>query len=246
MSGTILERLRASALKGRLAPAAAGYDYLARPWLRESWGGPLNDQAFRRLILESVISKCGVHAVVETGSYRGTSTDYFRCLPGVTQVWTVEAIPRFFWYTRIRFRRDARVKAIRGDSRSVLLELARNRSLTSRATLFYLDAHWDADLPLGEEVQTIAGNWRTWVAIIDDFRVPGDDGYGYDSYGPAATLDVDYLLSRVPGLAFYFPALPSHLETGLRRGCAVVTTIPEVRAQLDSLPLLLRQHAARP
>ena len=245
MLATMIKRLRKSALTGALAPIAATYDYLARPWMRDSWGGPLNGQAFRRLIIDEVIATCQLSGVIETGSYRGTTTDLFRTIPGVSRVWTVEAVPRFYWYTRLRFRNDARVTVLPGDSRPALTRLASDPTVTSRPTLFYLDAHWGADLPLGEEVQTIASNWRTWVAVIDDFRVPGDDGYQFDSYGPEATLEVEYLLPRVPGLAIYFPTLPSQRETGLKRGCAVVTTNPEIRAQLDGLPLLLRQHVVR-
>jgi hypothetical protein len=31
------------------------------------------------------------------------------------------------------------------------------------------------------------------VAMIDDFRVPGDEGYAYDDYGPGKALTADYL-----------------------------------------------------
>jgi hypothetical protein len=42
----------------------------------------------------------------------------------------------------------------------------------------------------------------------------------------------------------FYPRLPSRLETGRRRGCAVVTTIEDVAARLRGLPDLLVEAGA--
>lgn len=71
--------------------------------------------------------------------------------------------------------------------------------------------------------------------------VPDDDGYSYDSYSEDTTLDAAYLERRgPPGLQVWYPRLPARLETGRRRGCAVVTTNPEVGERLTALGELLR------
>lgn len=59
--------------------------------------------------------------------------------------------------------------------------------------------------------------------MIDDFQVPGDEGYSYDDYGPGKRLCLDYLqpLSQFKLTAF-FPTLPSREETGGKRGCVVL------------------------
>jgi hypothetical protein len=48
---------------------------------------------------------------------------------------------------------------------------------------FHLDAHWEGDLPLQEEIEIILGRFPNFLIMIDDFRVPGDSGYGFDDYG---------------------------------------------------------------
>ncbi len=233
----ILGGLRRSGNTGRLAPLFAARDYYTRRWLRTSFGGPLNGQANRRLILEALIAELEVDRIIETGTYRGTSTELFRHL---AEVWSIEAHPRYHWFARHRFRGNSRVHLLQGDSRPRLRELALRPELTSGGTLLYLDAHGGGELPLGEELQIAARGWERWVALIDDFQVPGDDGYRYDEY-PDGTLNADYLTRRGPaGMRIWYPRLPSHLETGSRRGCAVVTTVPQVAERVDAVGELLR------
>ena len=43
----------------------------------------------------------------------------------------------------------------------------------------YLDAHWYEYLPLRDELSVIV-NWPNTVLMIDDFKVPFDEGFGWD------------------------------------------------------------------
>ena len=54
--------------------------------------------------------------------------------------------------------------------------------LKMKKILFYLDAHSDDDYPLQDEIKYIVENYKNFILLIDDFQVPEDDGYGYDSY----------------------------------------------------------------
>lgn len=238
MFASLIGALRQSAHHGQLAPLAAARDYYTRPSMRQSWGGPLNGQTFRRRIIETLVSDLGVTRIIETGTYRGTTTELFGSL---AEVWSIEANRRSHWYCRYRFRGTPSVHLLHGDSRSRLRELATRPELTAAPTLFYLDAHWGEDLPLAEELQIAAREWRDWVAVIDDFQVPGDDGYRFDSYSADATLNADYLARFGPvDFRLWYPTEPSDRETGNRRGCAVVTTVPRVGERLDALAELLR------
>ena len=224
-----------------LAPLIAVGHYYGRPSLRTPRGnGPLNGQDGRRRIVEALVADLGIERIVETGTFRA-STELFREL---AEVWSIEASRRNHWFARHRFRGASgvhRVHLLLGDSRMQLRELARRPELTNGRTLFYFDAHRGADLPLAEELQIAASGWSDWVGVIDDFRVPDDDGYGFDSYSEDATLDAAYLTRHGPdGLSVWYPRLPSAQENGSRRGCAVVTTLPEVAEQLAGLEGLLR------
>jgi hypothetical protein len=85
--------------------------------------------------------------------------------------------------------------------------------------LFYLDAHWYADLPLRDEIRTIQENWTDFIVLIDDFEVPGDAGYGADRYGKTR-LSLGYVADLITeaGIDVYFPRIRSGDETGARRG----------------------------
>lgn len=236
----VLRRVRHSTVDGLLAPAGAVFDLFAKPQRRLAFGGPLNDQAFRRLVVEGVIAGCELRTVIETGACRGTSTEFFASC-GVESVWAVEYVPRLFWYTRLRLRKNSRIHILPGDSRAGLLRLAQDSLLVSKPTLFYLDAHWGPDLPLAGEIEIIARHWSRWVAVIDDFCVPDDPGYGYDSYGVDATIDAAYCERiEIPNMRIFYPALESRYETGRRRGCAVVTNLPEMVERLERMTTLLR------
>ncbi|HEY2251126.1 MAG TPA: hypothetical protein VGH74_08705, partial [Planctomycetaceae bacterium] len=92
-----------------------------------------------------------------------------------------------------------------------------------RRTLFYLDAHWYGDLPLCDELEIIAGHWRQFVAVIDDFEVPDEPDYGCgDGAGRRLNLSLIEGSLKKHALRAFFPRAPAREETGARRGCCIV------------------------
>lgn len=208
------------------AGLAASIDY-ARPSLRDSWGGPLNGQRHRQEMVREIVRLLDVEVVVETGTFRGTSSEFFLHVTG-RPLKSVEANARFYAYARRRLQTYADADLVLDDSRNYLRKLASDPRTTSATTLFYLDAHWHEDLPLVEEIRIIANAWRRAVVMIDDFRVPGDPGYRYDDYGPERILSAECLPREVlDGWGELYPAAPSDRETGSRRG-SVVLVSPEL------------------
>ncbi len=65
---------------------------------------------------------------------------------------------------------------------------------------------------------------RCRMVVIDDFRVPDDEGYRFDDYGPGKALTWDYVgpIAERYGATAAYPATPSAEETGARRGCVVL------------------------
>ena len=47
----------------------------------------------------------------------------------------------------------------------------------------YLDAHWENFLPTTQEINDLIEWGGTFIAIVDDFQVPGFPEYGFDMYG---------------------------------------------------------------
>lgn len=221
----------------RLPPRLAAFVDRFRRGQRDPFGGAMNGQPRRQAMVQSVLAAVPFGAIVETGTYRGSTTE-FLARATRTPILTVEIQPRFFWYARWRLRRFGHVTVLRGDSVEVLRGLA--HAPLVEPVFFYLDAHWEQHLPLREEVQTIVAGWRDWVALVDDFQVPHDPGYGYDDYGPDAQLTPAYLAPALAeGVARFWPATPSSEEGGSRKGCLVLAS-PSMASALAALPLLRR------
>jgi hypothetical protein len=138
-------------------------------------------------------------------------------------VFSCELHPRYFCYSVLRLANIPNVHLERGDSRCFLRKLFDENRLPPGPTLFYLDAHWERDLPLWEEVEQIVSRHPSPVIMVDDFRVPTDSGFAYDDYGRGKCLSVTDLHEAVTARpAMFFPRYASAHETGARRGCVVL------------------------
>ncbi len=219
-----------------------GLEYFKNPELKISWGGPFNGQEFRKKIFLNLLDNFSFKAVVETGTYRGTTTDFF--LSTSRPVYTTESQYRYFGYALIRFlSKWKHIRLFRKDSRDFLRSLAARRSFPKKNVFFYLDAHWQEDLPLVEELDIIVSNWRNSVIMIDDFCVP-DTNYGYDNYGEGRVLKLDYLNPVIipNNIPLFFPSVGSEEETGEKRGCIVLGTENDTGSILDRIPTLRRYY----
>lgn len=199
-----------------------GLEFFRRPATRKSWGGPFNGQRFRQRIFFDLLYYFPIQAIVETGTYRGTTTALFAAtsLP----VYTSEIAPRFFSYSKVRFllNRD-NIHMYKSDSRAFLRDLSKDSTVPKEDVFFYLDAHWEEDLPLREELDIIFSNWKRPIVMIDDFQVPDSD-YVFDNYGPEKALTLEYINPLVSAhkLSVFYPAVQSSEETGARTGSVVL------------------------
>ena len=221
--------------------------YFLSPPSRHAWGGPMNGQGLRcRMVAELVINS-GTVAIVETGTYRGTTTEWLSAFQ--LPIYTCEANAENFGYAHARLKTLKNVQPIHLDSREALRTLMKG-TLSQRLNetiLFYLDAHWENDLPLADEVDIIFSHSDTAIVMIDDFQVEGDEGYLYDDYGNGKELSLTYLDSHIRKheLSLYYPTKPSREETGARRGCVVLAKADKMASRFDKISLLRRQSDPR-
>lgn len=199
---------------------------------------PMNGQEGRRRIVREIVGDCGIKKIVETGTQRGTTTEWLAQfgLP----VLTCEIDPRYAAFSKERLTSRTNVTVYNGNSVDLLERLAKQGADLSLPTLFYLDAHGKAYLPLDREIALITTSFANPVILIGDFQVPGDPGYAFGDHGPGERLDVDYLLATKVPLSIYFPFMPSSQETGGRRGSATVTSSPGMTQVLDHIGSLRR------
>jgi len=228
-------------LDGLLAETILGaIDYWRRPNLRASWGGPFNGQRNRAALFLSLMAKFQPRALIETGTFRGTTTE-FMSKTGVP-IFTVESVARNYGFARMRLSRLRHVHVRRGDSRHFIRELFQGplRNYADQTVFAYLDAHGEGDLPLAEEIDLIFEYWPAAVVMIDDFQVPSDAGYRYDVYRSGKALTPAYIATEVNkhALQLFFPSVPASHETGSRRGCVVLAKTSTHAAALAAMPEL--------
>jgi len=199
---------------------AAKLDFDAHPAM-DVWGGAFNGQERRQTLFDQLLQELTIVTIVETGTFRGTTTAYM-AKTGLP-IFSCELRPRYFHYSSLRLANIPNIRLERADSRRFLRELLDENLLPPGPALFYLDAHWEHDLPVWEEVDQIFSRHPSPVVMVDDFRVPTDSGFAYDDYGKGKCLSVTDLHEAVTARpSMFFPKHASAHETGARRGCVVL------------------------
>jgi len=199
---------------------AAELDFDAHPAM-DVWGGAFNGQARRQALFDQLLHELKIVTIVETGTFRGTSTAYMA--KAGLPVFSCELWLRYFHYSLLRLANMPNVRLERADSRRFLRELFDENLLPPGPAFFYLDAHWESDLPVWEELDQIFSRHPSPVIMVDDFRVPTDSGFAYDDYGKGKCLSVSNLHEAVTARpSVFFPNHASAHETGARRGCVVL------------------------
>ena len=200
-------------------------------------GGPMNGQTARLEIVRSLIERCEIEQIVETGTFRGTTTEWFAQFN--IPVFSAEIQPRFAAFSQRRMMLRENVCIENADSIAALTRWADLPEIRVRRTLFYLDAHWQKFLPLRKELEVINQKFSEWIVVIDDFKVPSDEGYGFDDYGPGSRLDFEYLTECNIRYAIAFvPNVKAKWETGWKRGCIILVSSQYLAAKCRQLQML--------
>jgi len=213
------------------------------PAYRPEKDGAFNGLAGRKRIFEEVLKKYRFTRIVETGTHVGETTGYLAVKSGLP-VYSSEINPNIHALAKMRLKNIPGVHLYNSDSREFIGKLSADPEMVGNETFFYLDAHWGKDCPLVEEIELIASRWGKFVIMIDDFQVPGDDGYGYDRYSTFQKMNVSLIGSamRKHKLRAYFPNIPS-VEESVQpkpRGSVVLTLDDGYADPLEAIPLLRR------
>jgi predicted O-methyltransferase YrrM len=217
-------------------------DYWRFPNTRNSWGGPFNGQAARRRLFAALIQEFDPRAIIETGTYRGTTTE-FMAATGLP-IFTIENDRRLYGFSRMRLCWRRNVRVLHGDSRKIVRKLLAGplRGRRDETLFYYLDAHWEKDLPLAEELDIVFRQSPGAIVMIDDFQVPFDSAYRYDRYKSGLALTTDYIAPTISehGLAAFYPSTLGSEETGSKRGCVVLAIEARHGDRLSRIGMLRR------
>lgn len=208
----------------------------------------LNGSTNRKRIFSELLRLYDFSCIFETGTYLGDSAGYFAQTAGIP-VHSAEINPLLCSFARSRLRQVRQVTLHNCDSRVFLKDMAGRSELTDGECFFYLDAHWGSDSPLVEEIALIASHWRRFVVMVDDFQVPGDDGYAFDRCGLFRRMNLALIggIMRRHNLAAYFPSLPGREDTtpGKPKGFVILSDSGEYGNRMQSMPLLRRHPPLR-
>ena len=198
-------------------------NYIDPPIYMNSWFiQPFNGQAIRYRQLIKISEKLAPTIAIETGTYLGTSTPVLATLVS-GKTYTIEYVQKFAEKAEERFESQfpaLQIQLIIGDSGKRIKYILQELNPATEVVLAYLDAHWEKDFPTSTELNELISWGDNWVAIIDDFRVPGDASYGFDKYGENI-VDTSIIPSSARLLTFV-PRSTGESETGAKRGTAYV------------------------
>ncbi len=133
----------------------------------------------KQTVLRSYAERYHLKIFVETGTYRGDMVAAMK--PLFHKIYSIELSDKLFDEARRRFKGDARIELIHGDSGQ---ELGRIMERIDQPALFWLDGHYSAgdtaraekDTPICEELdQILRAPDPGHVIIIDDARCLGSD-----------------------------------------------------------------------
>lgn len=142
----------------------------------------------------------GLHVLVESGTFKG---DMVHAMKDVfDSIVSIELSPRLAGEAERRFRRNAHIVIIQGDSGTVIGEIV---GRLEQPALFWLDGHFSGgetakgvqETPVLREVAHILKDRTTHVILIDDARAFGSD----PSYPTVSQLR-DLIVSQWPDVSF--------------------------------------------
>ena len=201
-------------------------------------GGGFNGQDGRKRIFLDLVDRYDFSCLIETGTYLGDTTGYMAKETGLP-VYSCERNPSLFSLAKMRLKGIPRISLSNMDSREFLSGLSNRPEIVENECFLYLDAHWGKDLPLKEEIFLIASRWKKFILVIDDFQVPGDDGYRHEGYGTLQYIEISKLRSS-HDLCVYFPAIPSMEERPEATGCVLLAKNDPYAAPLEEIPTIRR------
>lgn len=192
-------------------------------WFADDWKfTPFNGQIQRIRDIVGIVEEFKPDLCIETGTFIGSTTSHLAQL-APEGVKTIEINQSYLSVAQERFKMNHKSSPIQtyfGDSAKEISVIL-NSLPKDKKVLAYLDAHWLDAIPTRAEVEALENWGGQWVAIVDDFKIPHDTGFGFDSYGEV-TIGAEIFVG-ISNLVVCGPARNSSKETGARRGTGYVT-----------------------
>jgi predicted O-methyltransferase YrrM len=195
---------------------------------------PFNNDSVITETVVQLVKDLKIDCIVETGTFRGTTTAFLSETFPNMPIYTVEVDFKMFLQAEENLKPHTNIKMILGSSEKVLEDLL--PTLKDKRILFYLDAHWEEYWPLLDEFEAIRKSCKdNCCIVIDDFKVPFRQ-FQHDTY-KEQPLDLDYIeekMNEVYTKPFYFF---NDRTTRIPRAVGKVYIVPEAWKEAVSVPL---------
>ena len=112
--------------------------------------GTLNNQQKREQLVIDLLTSFSPNAIAETGTYLGAGTAFFLEHTQDISLFSCEQNKRFFHFCQKRFTGNSLINLFHGSSLDFLQQLSLDDP--TAPLFFYLDAHWEGNLPLNDEI----------------------------------------------------------------------------------------------
>lgn len=158
-------------------------------------------------LVDTLMARCD--AFVETGSNVGSTLAYVARRFPSAQCYSCEPDATAYGHAQDNTRGLGNVHLFNEMSQSFMQRMLDVKAQGSGGdALFWLDAHdYGFEWPLRYEVETVTTHWDKAFILVDDFKVPGLDCFGYDQYkGQACSFDfIEDSLNRKHSYYLYYP-----------------------------------------
>jgi predicted O-methyltransferase YrrM len=198
---------------------------------------PFNGQKIRIAIVNKIFASNKITRIYETGTFLGSSTLFM--LKYKLPIHSCEISPYYYFIANDRLKKLKKIEINNSNSYDFLKTKLKK---TNKMTFFYLDAHDDYQKnPLLKELEIIFENLSNFIILIDDFQVPHDYTYAYDSEG-GNFLNLSYIKNFINknGISIFFPKEKSSEETGLKRGSIYISKGIQAKKICNSINKLIK------
>jgi len=146
---------------------------------------PFHNDAVLLSVIDSIVKGEDINLFVETGAHVGSGLLYMAQTYPTLKCYSCEPhLPTYHKAEENLKDVRARVSLFAGTSADFFQRFANVMPyMLEQPALFWLDAHSHGfGLPLPEELEFVTHQWTGGYILIDDFKVPGHPGFGFDTY----------------------------------------------------------------
>lgn len=201
-----------------------------------------NRQKLRLRVFREINQLIPFDNYIETGAYLGLTTHFLGTIAR-TRGASVHSCEINDYYYSIACRTAGDLENVQlHHENSVDFLKSLSLRIMKAVNFVYLDAHWNTYLPLRDELGVLT-NWSNSVVMVDDFKVPFDEGFGWDKYDNEREICMRYIEDSIGTNAVYFPNYSAAEEgVGIARGYCVIPMSEHIANILDGVRLLRRHN----